>query len=65
MRMLWIVGGCAALGACTGLLQQHDRPKAAAAAIAFGAIDMAAAAVLLLAVGRGRGRHEGGGPSAG
>ena len=59
MRMLWIVAGCAALGACTGLLQQRDQPKAAAAAIAFGAIDMAAAAVLLLAVGRARVRQEG------
>jgi hypothetical protein len=54
IRMLWIVTGCAALGACTGMLQNHAHPKAAAAAIAFGAIDMAAAGVLLLAVRSGR-----------
>lgn len=50
VRMVWITAGCALLGACTGLLQKRAHPKAAAAAIAFGAIDMAAAGVLLLAL---------------
>ncbi len=50
VRMAWGVAACAALGACTGLLQGHTQAKAAAAAVAFGAIDMAAAAVVLLAL---------------
>lgn len=50
VRMLWIVAGCAAAGACAGLLQDRPHPKAALAATAFGAIDMAAAGVLVLAL---------------